>query len=81
VNARKVEVESQFDSEKRKKEEGRRKGEDERGVRTGNSWHSGASFYMSDLFPMTMVIGNESLRLVSLGRVGPLQLDKRSVSW
>ena len=39
-NARKVEVESQFDSKNEKKEEGRRKKEDEKRAQTGNQRES-----------------------------------------
>lgn len=39
-NARKVEVESQFDSKNEKKEEGRRKEEDEKRAQTGNQRES-----------------------------------------
>jgi len=57
-----VEVESQFDSRKQTKEEGRRKEGDERGVRTENIRSDNTMFYKRDSrFPMTMVIGDEKL--------------------
>lgn len=79
-NRRKVEVESQFDSKKRKEERGVEKEDESEGeLRMDQSQR--ARFYVTGMFPMTMMIEEKNARVDTIQGSLPSQLDDIAVSW
>lgn len=78
-NRRKVEVESQFDSKKRKEERGVEKEDESEGeLRMDQSQR--ARFYVTGMFPMTMMIEEKNARVDTIQGSLPSQLDDIAVS-